>query len=364
MPRDERALVVFVASPSDLEPERNRLEEVIQELNLSLPHSFGIRFDLVRWETHGYPGVGQDPQDVLNQQMPEPDIFVGLMWSRYGTDTGRAGSGTEEEFRQALERYRRDPNSVRIMFYFKDAPISPNDIDIEQFKRVRQFRDSLSSEEGALYWTFNTLDDFAQLLRVHLSRQAHELAAPRPALQSTQALQASPPSTTSGESDELGLLDYMDDLDEHFDVLNDIANRIASETRVVGEKLRDRASEISETVDRAQGKLNRREARKLFEKAATDMMQYVARMRVEIPLFRHHLQNGSDAASKAALIGVALDPSATATTSESRQALVMFRDSLTEAYNGTESFRDTVQNLPRITAVLINRVIGCLTGYR
>ena len=68
MPRPEQAIVVLAASPSDLEPERNRLEEVIRELNLSWSHSLGVRLELVRWETHGYPGVGDDPQDVLNRE--------------------------------------------------------------------------------------------------------------------------------------------------------------------------------------------------------------------------------------------------------------------------------------------------------
>ena len=124
MPRQEQVIVVFVASPSDLEPERNQLEEVIRELNLSWSQSLGLRLELVRWETHGYPGVGDDPQDVLNRELPSADIFIGLMWSRYGTETGRSGSGTEEEFNKALERHRQDQDGIRIMFYFKDAPLA------------------------------------------------------------------------------------------------------------------------------------------------------------------------------------------------------------------------------------------------
>ena len=53
MPRQEKVIVVFVASPSDLEPERNCLEEVIQELNRSWPRSMGLRLELVRWNLGG-----------------------------------------------------------------------------------------------------------------------------------------------------------------------------------------------------------------------------------------------------------------------------------------------------------------------
>ena len=266
MPRPEQAIVVLAASPSDLEPERNRLEEVIRELNLSWSHSLGVRLELVRWETHGYPGVGDDPQDVLNRELPDdPDIFIGVMWSRFGTATGRAGSGTEEEFIRALERYRQDPDSVRIMFYFKDAPLAPSDIDPDQLSRVARFRESLGAE-GALYWTFRTLGDFVQLLRIHLSRQLQELSAPVQPRRTAASQQVS--HSTATESDELGLLDFLDLVDDHFDELREITSRITAETESIGEKMRRRTAEMEEASARAQGQLSRRDARNLVERAA------------------------------------------------------------------------------------------------
>jgi hypothetical protein len=75
MSRQDRVLVVFVSSPSDLEPERIRLEEIVQEINLTWAQTSGIRLELVRWETHGYPGIATDPQEVLNQQLPDDYEF-------------------------------------------------------------------------------------------------------------------------------------------------------------------------------------------------------------------------------------------------------------------------------------------------
>ncbi len=349
MPRPEQAIVVLVASPSDLEPERTQLEEVIRELNLSWSQSLGYRLELVRWETHGLPGIGDDPQDVLNRELPDdPDIFVGLMWSRYGTATGRAGSGTEEEFNRALERYRQDPDSIRIMFYFKEAPLAPSDIDPDQLRRVVSFRESLGAE-GTLYWTFRTLDDFVRLLRIHLSRQLQELAAVQP--RRAEAPRAVSPSPET-ENDDLGLLDFLDLVDDHFGVLNEITGRIVAETETIGEKMRHRTTEMQEAAARAEGQLSRRHARSLFEKAAADMMQFVARMQAEIPLFRHTLQQGADAAAQATLIGATLDSTESDSAADARQKLVEFRDSLVRAHDGIESFRTSVQSLPRMTSAL------------
>ena len=350
MPRPEQAIVVLVASPSDLEPERTQLEEVIRELNLSWSQSFGHRLELVRWETHGLPGIGDDPQAVLNRELPDdPDIFIGLMWSRYGTATGRAGSGTEEEFDRALERYRQDPDSIRIMFYFKDAPLAPSDIDPDQLRRVARFRESLGAE-GTLYWTFRTLDDFVRLLRIHLSRQLQQLASPVHPRRAEAPRAISPSPET--ESDELGLLDFLDLVDDHFGALNEITGRIAAETEAIGSKMRHRTTEMQEAAARAEGQLSRRHARNLFEKTAADMMQFVARMQAEIPLFRHTLQQGADAAAQATLIGATLDSTESGSAADARQKLVEFRDSLIRAHDGIESFRMSVQALPRMTSVL------------
>ena len=350
MPRQEQVIVVFVASPSDLEPERTQLEHVIRELNLAWSSSLHLRLELVRWETHAYPGVGSDPQDVLNRALPaDPDIFIGLMWSRYGSATGRSGSGTEEEFTRALQRYRADPDSVRIMFYFKDAPLAPTAIDPEQLRRVAEFRESLGAE-GTLYWTFRSLDDFTHLLRIHLSRQLQNLATPAPVVHTTEPQQDAESAAT--EIDELGLLDYLDFVEEYFNELNDITRRIANETTSIGEKMRERTEEMDAARASTQGIINRREAKSLFHKAAADMMHYVARMKAEIPLFRDTLQRGADAAAQAALISATLDSADKSPARAARQTLVDFLDALNASYNGTESFRNTVKGLPRMTSVL------------
>ena len=294
--------------------------------------------------------MGHDPQDVLNRELPDdPDIFIGIMWSRYGTETGRAGSGTEEEFNQALARHRQNPDSVRIMFYFKDAPLAPSDIDLDQLSRVVHFRESLGSE-GALYWTFRTLDEFERLLRMHLSRQIQHLAEPSPPPAATEP--RLPAQSASTESDELGLLDFLDLVDEHFGALRHIAVRITTETETIGENMRTRTAEMEEATSGAHGQLSRRQARSVIERAAADMNQYVARMSAEIPLFRESLQSGADAAGRAVLLSASIDASDTSSASDARQRLVQFLNSLINAYSGMESFKSTVQGLPRMTSVL------------
>ncbi|MEW6220293.1 MAG: hypothetical protein AB1634_12275, partial [Thermodesulfobacteriota bacterium] len=72
---------VFVASPSDCKDERESLPSLFERLNHGIASEKHIVLELVRWETHAWPGFGQDPQDVINEQIGDYDIFIGIMWN-------------------------------------------------------------------------------------------------------------------------------------------------------------------------------------------------------------------------------------------------------------------------------------------
>jgi hypothetical protein len=51
------------------------------------------------------------------------DIFIGMLSTKFGSRTPRAGSGTEEEFNRGYGRFIKNPNELRIVFYFKDPEL-------------------------------------------------------------------------------------------------------------------------------------------------------------------------------------------------------------------------------------------------
>ncbi|WP_462074860.1 hypothetical protein [Nitrospira sp. CMX1] len=63
---------------------------------------------------------------MINDQIGEYDIFIGIMWRRFGTPTGVAGSGTEGEFRIAYKRWQENPQ-IALMFYFCQEPFLRRD---------------------------------------------------------------------------------------------------------------------------------------------------------------------------------------------------------------------------------------------
>src|SRR5262245_47028120 len=170
MPTTVNKIKVFVASPGDVQAEREQLSRVVEELNRTIPElapEKGILLELVKWETHVHPGLGRDAQDVVNRQIGAYDIFVGIMWKRFGTPTAVAESGTEEEFQRVYAEWEKD-HKLPVMFYFcQAAPAFPrNQAEIDQLKKVVTFRDELSQK--GLVWEYKDAASFADVIRPHL----------------------------------------------------------------------------------------------------------------------------------------------------------------------------------------------------
>jgi len=167
MTKNIKQIRIFISSPSDVNTERQEVQEVIDELNRTLGEHNGFVLFPLTWEKNTYPSVETYSQDAINKQIDDYDIFVGIMSNRYGSPTPNAGSGTEEEFNSAYEK--RD--SVQIMFFFKNAQIMSNDVDIEQLQKVREFKKGIESK-GVFYKDFT--NDFKKLFRESLTKYISE----------------------------------------------------------------------------------------------------------------------------------------------------------------------------------------------
>ncbi|MEA2462270.1 MAG: hypothetical protein QOJ98_17 [Acidobacteriota bacterium] len=165
--RSPTTIRIFVASPGDVAPERDILDRVVRALDQSLEAWRRThRLELRRWEVHAHPAAGR-PQHVINQQIGPYDIFVGLMWRRFGTPSGEAGSGTAEEYERAYTSWR-ESGKPHIMFYFSMAPAPPprTVAEAEQLLAVAAFRERI--EEENLIGEYDGAADFEGKVRPHL----------------------------------------------------------------------------------------------------------------------------------------------------------------------------------------------------
>jgi len=176
-----RTIQIFASSPGDLTDEREQLGALVQELNTTLralvPDK-GVGLELIRWETHTHPDVAAEPQRVVDDQLGHDyDVFVGMMWARFGTPTSRAGSGTEDEFRAAYAGWEEARRPAHILFYFCEEAIPANvaQENADQLKAIYTFRTEL--EQKGLIGSYPSHRDFGDKVRrdlvLVLSRLLH-----------------------------------------------------------------------------------------------------------------------------------------------------------------------------------------------
>ncbi len=167
---------VFLASPKDTEADGDQLATVIEEINQTFAPD-GHRLRALRWKADARPDAGR-PQGLINEQIPDYDIFVAVLWTRLGTPTGGFGSGTEEEITRAITR-RATRSDMPVFIYFCERPFWPRSLDdIDQLRRVFEFRERLAREEKAFPWDYGDEVKFRDLVRSHLCKRLREIAKP------------------------------------------------------------------------------------------------------------------------------------------------------------------------------------------
>jgi hypothetical protein len=172
MPFRAETYRVLIASPSDLNEERQAVTDAINEWNAEHAVAEGVVLLPVRWETHARPTAGVRPQQAINDQIvANSDIVIGLFWTRFGTDTGVAESGTVEEIDQFVAALKPT------MLYFSRRPVDPNKIDLKQHQRLRAFKEA--TYKTALVGDFTTVDGLRQTILRDLTRQVRDLRGGR-----------------------------------------------------------------------------------------------------------------------------------------------------------------------------------------
>ncbi|MGM8851823.1 hypothetical protein ACS8E6_15100 [Salinicola halophyticus] len=358
MPRSETVLQVFVASPGDVADEREVLESVVVELNRTWSKSLGVRLELLRWETSTRPGIGSEPQDVINSQIgDEYDVFIGILWGRIGSPTSKADSGTLEEFERARSRWEADTSSVEIMVYFKDKAIKPSEIDGVQNNRVQQFKRSLG-EEGVLHRTFEGIENFESLIRTHLSAVAQKWSKGQ---SSSPPSLASPPvalpgidvaaSADAGSDDDFGFLDHLDRFEMSMEQMSAGLHAITDATVSMGEQMNRRTAEIQEI-----GEINDpqriKDARRAVKASAEDMSRYANILDGQLPLLTSSRKEAFEAISKALSLYEDFDSEDSSQIDELKHSLHSMVDAAGGSLISMQSFRTTIGGLPRLTSDL------------
>lgn len=159
-----RFIKVFLASPGDLAVERKVAKAIVDEYNSQLADALGYQVELVGWEDT-LPGVGR-PQAIINRDLDGCDLFIGMLWKRWGTPPGIAPytSGFEEEFNRSMTRNAKE-GRPEINLLLKDLDAASLADPGDHLKKVIAFKDQVFAEKKLLAVTFAEVRDFESKFR-------------------------------------------------------------------------------------------------------------------------------------------------------------------------------------------------------
>lgn len=196
---------VFLASPGDVGAERQYVRRFFDEYNRHTAHIWRARFEVVDWENYASIGVGR-PQELITQQTLEKyrtslALVIGIMGQRFGSPSGKAESGTEEEFNWAMESHKAS-GFPEIKWFFRkvdklELPSDPDEADaaLDQWKKVRAFRRRMQDlNNPVFYGEYPSSAGFAEVFERDLNQWLADPARPWAAQLATRV------ATTGGAS--------------------------------------------------------------------------------------------------------------------------------------------------------------------
>lgn len=358
MPNINITYKVFVGSPSDVREERECIDEIVLELNKTWSGHVGVQLEVVKWETDTHPAFGEYPQEVINKQINDDyDVFLGVMWKRFGTPTPVADSGTVEEFERAYQKYLKDPEKLTIMFYFKNAPVPPREIDLGQEEKIRDFRKKLE-KKGGLVADFKTLEHFKTLVRMHLSKLMQQFQT-----QSISKLsQISPPDDASPDEEkspslkpdnkdmEEGFLDLVEDFEMHSSKATEAVVRIGEAIEELGSEVNVAVKKINTLKAEKGGDL--RPYKKISNEVARNMDAFVVQGNKELPIFKNSFKKYIDSFIESMRLTKEFGVQKKEEIQSTIESISSFKGSMVRAKDSIVGFKESVNVLPPMTTKL------------
>ena len=197
-----KTLTLFISSPGDVFEERAIASRVIERLQSE--YIGRVVLEPVLWEHEPLVATATFQAQIVKPS--ETDVVISILWSRLGTklpeqfkraDGSRYDSGTEYEFEEAIEGFRRN-GTPDLLVYRKTAPPSVRLDDekdlmerLGQKKKLDQFIDKWFHDkaEGTLVAAFHPFEspsDFEILIENHL-RRLIDRSLPRSAAATSEA---------------------------------------------------------------------------------------------------------------------------------------------------------------------------------
>lgn len=165
MPKEVKQIRVFISCPGDVVDEANIVEDICKSISAAYRHK-NIEVISLYWERDFVSEItGEGAPAVIEDRLEEYDydVYLGIMWKRFGDKLENGLTPTEGEFEKAYDRMQKTGRPV-IQFYFKVSDYQPiDDNERAQMESVQNFKRNKIAPLG-LYQNFDIshINDFEE----------------------------------------------------------------------------------------------------------------------------------------------------------------------------------------------------------
>lgn len=226
MSSTRKIIRAFLASPGDLQDERKAIRGAVEEFNDTWANVLGYQIELVGWE-ETVAGYGR-PQHLINQDLDRCDLFLGMIWKKWGTppdSEGHFSSGFEEEFTRSVARRDKD-GSPEISLFFKQIPDEFMADPGDDLKKVLEFQEKIIAGKKILYQQFTTMRDIETLVRKCVSAYVNRVRSEDESSEIEDLPAKSAPSDSNEVSEDGADRDSSPLSAEGFEFLENLMERI------------------------------------------------------------------------------------------------------------------------------------------
>ena len=153
---------IMIGAPSDIQKEIQIAKDVIFRWDIINSQFHNCVLLPLHWQDNTHPSTGNPPQKSIDKQIVEKsDLLVCIFCSRLGSPTDTHISGSVEE----IEEHVKAGKQV-LTFFRKKGNTPQNQNDLEQYKRLLDYKDSI---KGSVYWgEYEDVTDFERIFREKL----------------------------------------------------------------------------------------------------------------------------------------------------------------------------------------------------
>jgi len=161
---------VFYSTTED--PVAAKYKSIFEEVAQQVGRILSVHFELLYWRDLA-GGLGDSGQAVIDSRVKgKYEIYFGIMGHRFGT-------GTEHEYRSAVESHVKTGVPIYACFGFCEEHVNPHSLDADSFAKVAQFRKDIGTAakygKAVLYFSFANEAEFRRRVESHLKEAIEEI---------------------------------------------------------------------------------------------------------------------------------------------------------------------------------------------